>query len=263
MHENKLLLERYSSGEIDEENSRRVEEHCKTCMECSGYLETLANQRRQFLSLHPFFRLQQAAAQARKQPWNMPIFNTLRRPALFPAYGLIVILCMLSPIVYFKGIRHPATTEIVFKGGDGLSFLLKRKGRISVCTPRDVVYPGDEIQVLYSVSMSGYLSLLSVDSRGALSWYNPDRKNPFCSIPVKSGRNQSYPSGILLDNSQGPELIIGLFSPAPLSTESVNAWVRGALKKTNADLLALRRELDSTGKRLSALPRTALFQKGN
>ena len=202
MHD-KLLLERYSAGETNDEDSRRIEEHCKTCAECAGYLGRLNIERQEFLAAHPFPRLAQSKAPAIQLPWYQPFLDKLRQPALFPAYGLIVVLLMLSPIVYFKSFHRTVSDEITFKGGNSISFLLKRNGNISECTPQDTLNAGDEIQVLYSATKNGYISLLSVDSRGAISWYHPDPKSLFCSIPAKTGGKQNYPAGILLDDSQG------------------------------------------------------------
>jgi hypothetical protein len=261
MHDNKLLLERYSAGEIDENESRHIEDHCKTCAQCAGYLGALKGDRQQFLSKHPFYRFWQAAMPVARRPWHAPFLDTLRRPSFFPAYGAIIILFMLAPIIYFKGIQGPGIT---FKGGSpAISFLLKRNGLVSACTPLDTLFPGDEIQVLFSLVKKGHISLVSVDSHGALSWYHPDYANSFCSVPAKPGNNRNFPSGILLDDSKGRELVIALFSKAPLKKASVKQWVNGGLKKTNADLSALQRELDSTGNSINALPLTALFQKGN
>ncbi len=259
MHDNKLLLERFSAGEIDGAEARLVEEHCAACGECSDYLKMLSGERQRFLAAHPFPRFNRAAAPG--QPWHAKLRDMLRRPSLVPAYGLIALLLMLSPMLYVK-VFVPSGGDIAFKGGDGLSFLLQRNGRVSACTPRDTLFPGDRLQVLYSLSKTGHVSLLSVDSRGALSWYQPDRQSPFCSVPVKPGINQGYPAGILLDDSPGQELIIALFSKNRLSKESVQTWVDAAYEKSHADLTVLKRELDAIGGKIKAAPFTALFQKG-
>jgi hypothetical protein len=260
MHD-KLLLERYSAGETNEEDSRRIEEHCKTCVECAGYLGRLNIERQEFLAAHPFPRLVLSKPAVIRSLWYQPFLDKLRQPALFPAYGLIVVLLMLSPVVYFKSFHHTVSDEITFKGGNSISFLLKRSGKISECTPQDTLIAGDEIQVLYSTAKKGYISLLSVDSRGAISWYHPDQKSLFCSVAAKAGGKQNYPAGILLDESQGQELIIALFSDSPLATKSVTSWVADVMQKTNTNLFMLRRQLDSTGDKIHASPVTAIFKK--
>ena len=262
MHDNKLLLERYSAGEIDADEARRIEAHCTTCTECSDYVKKLKTDRQQFLAVHPFSRFKPAVTPAPGRPWYAELLDPFRHPALVPACSLIIILLVLSPIIYFARIHHPVTSEITFKGSDALSFLLNRNGLISVCTHRDTLYPGDEIQVLYSIAKKGYLTLLSIDSYGTISWYHPDLKSTFCTIPVKPGRNQNYPTAILLDEAKGRELIVALFSATPLSIETVNNWVSRAIKKTNMNISMLRQELDSTGDKINAMPLMAIFQKG-
>jgi hypothetical protein len=148
MHDNKLLLERYSAGEIDADEARCIEAHCTTCTECSNYVKKLKTDRQQFLAVHPFSRFKPAVKPAPGRPWYAELLDPFRHPALVPAYGLIIVLLALSPIIYFIRIHHPVTSEIVFKGSDALSFLLKRNGGISACTPHDTLCPGDEIQVL-------------------------------------------------------------------------------------------------------------------
>jgi hypothetical protein len=263
MHDNKLLLERYSAGEVDNDESLRIKEHCKSCAECAGYLETLKADKREFLAAHPFPLARKVILPNRRQPWRASFFDAARRPAWAPAYALIAVILMVSPIVYFRAVHHPATEDITFKGrGEAISFLVKRNGNISVCTTLDTLLPGDEIQALYSLTKPKFMSLLSVDSYGAVSWYHPDQKSRFCSIPAKPGRNQNYPAGILLDDSKGRELVVALFSDSPLQTGTVSAWVTQAIKKTNTNLSLLGQELDATKDTIKAYPLMTLFQKG-
>jgi hypothetical protein len=263
MHDNKLLLERYTAGETDEAESRLVEEHCRACEDCAGFLKDMGESRREFLADYPFVRFQRETTPEAKRPRFESLLDTLRRPGLVPAYAVFTALLVAAPLVYYKTIRHTGTEDITFKGGDGISFLLKRKGNVSQCTARDVLYPNDELQVLYSLATPKYMSLLSVDSYGAVSWYQPDTKGTSCSIAAKAGKNIVFPSAILLDDSKGQELVIALFSDAPLLTESVGGWVADAIKKTGGNLPLLRQELEGTSGKIGAGTAMSLFQKGN
>jgi hypothetical protein len=264
MHDNKLLIEKYSAGDTDAHESRCIGEHCKTCRECADYLDVLKNDRRQFLAVHSFARFKQNCEPVRRRPWYEILGNALSRPSLIPAYGCLAVILLLVPMIYLKGMKHAAPAdEITFKGGNALSFLLKHNGSVSVCAPFDTVHAGDEIQVLYSMSRNGYISLLSVDSCGTISWYQ-DPQSPQYSLPVKPGHGKPFPAGIQFDDSKGGELVIALFSDAALSRYAVQQWIKGSVGKTSADLSVLQAKLDSTGAdAVNAEPVMALFRKGN
>ncbi len=270
MHENgsyKLLIERLSAGELDKDDSRRIEEHCKTCPECAGYLESLRHDARCFLALHPFRDFQQHTVSIPHQPWYRIFLNGFRRPSLSPVYGLIAIIFITAPVIYYTYYHHgpqgdPSTPGIRFKGNTSLSFLLKRNGIISHCSPLDTVYPGDEIQVIYSTPRPGFISLVSIDSYGAISWYFPQKDSQFCSIAAKPGGRQVYPAGILLDDSQGKELIVGLLSDKPLSTKTVKKWLTGAIRTSTTELSQVALQLDATKDSIGVIPLTAIFNKG-
>jgi hypothetical protein len=259
----KLAVERYSAGEFDKEEAGRIEAHLLTCMECKEYLLELQLDKKQFLNLHPYSEFAQALSPATRQTWYKPFFETLRRPALFPAYGCIALLLILGPVLYFRNSNSPTMQGITLKGGNGISFLVKRNGQVSSCTPRDTVFAGDELQVLYSTQTAGFVSCLSIDSRGAISWYHPDLRGTICSAPTKSGMNLPYPASIALDNSQGQELIILLLTKHALETETVKKWVTKAVQNSNTNLSNIQRELQSNKSIIGAELYSGLFVKGS
>jgi hypothetical protein len=243
----KLALERYCAGELEKEDAERLEAHCKTCGNCAGYLKTLRQSRDGFLNEHPYAQFQRRGFSLRGDlPWYRFIVSRLRRPVLMPIYGVLAALLVVTTIIPQRVMFSRSGEEILFKGNAHLSFLVKRGGKTAVGDPLDTFFGGDEIQVLYSIQRKCHISLVSVDSHGAISMYQPDTNDISCSVPAQAGANRSYPQSIILDNSKGFEMIFALFSDKPLTTTAVKKWISTAIKDSSPGFTPLPRLLEST-----------------
>jgi hypothetical protein len=258
----KLAIERYVAGELDPEASGRVAAHCETCAACAGYLNKLCRAQDDFLTEHPYTQFKQRIAPAQSARHGFFV-KWLRRPVLAPVFGVAAALLVLLPIaVHRVGVVGPGE-EILFKGGSAhLSFLLKRDGKTSPGNPRDTFFVDDEIQILYSAQGRLYVSLVSVDSRGDISMYDPDTNAVTCGVAAQAGPNRPYPVSIRLDNSKGVEMVFALLSDRPLATDGVKRWISSALDDVLPDVNRLPGRLEATKGKLGVSVLTLVLHKG-
>jgi hypothetical protein len=85
----------------------------------------------------------------------------------------------------------------------------------------EVVYPGDQLQLLYSSPRSGFAAVLSRDGAGVASVYFPDEgRTPW---PVPAGIDESLPRSTILDGTVGTELVHALFCLTAIELEPLRA----------------------------------------
>jgi len=237
----RLDIERLFAGEMDEINSGELKEHLAGCAVCGSYHESLRREREQFLKMHPFT----AAGKIRNiyfkpEPLSGKIrrfIESATRPALIPAYGFILILAIITPVLLSRMTagRQDADT-VTYKGGRILSFICDRDGQVHEGDPSALYYAGDKIQILYNSDKDRFLTLFSVDNGGSVSFYQPDPKDRNCSIASGKGASLTYPSSIRLDSALGAELIIALFTPGPVAADEIRAWIEPFVNAPAADI---------------------------
>ncbi len=217
----KLDIELYFTEELSREESSSLESHLQQCQVCHDYLQTLRRERNEFLAEHPFSELKIEEPQL---PWFQKFLDTLTKPALYPVYGLLLIITITVPVFFF-GNRAQIDDEIRFKGTSGLTFLYQRNGIVDEGDKSKEYRAGDQIQILYNSSKEQFVSLMSIDSRGMISFYHPQQNSDFCSIKTTAGTALTFPGSIILDDSEGSELIILLLSDKPLPAKTVRTWI--------------------------------------
>ncbi len=223
----KLDIELYFTDELSREEASSLESHLQECRVCHDYLQALRRERNEFLADHPFteFKIEEPAS-----PWIQKLFDTLTRPALLPVYGLLLIVAIAVPMIFF-GNRAMIDDEIRFKGTAGLTFLYQRDGVVDQGDRKKAYRAGDQIQILYNSSKEQFAALLSIDSRGQLSFYHPQQNSDLCSVKSPAGTALTFPGSIILDDSEGSELIIMLLSDKPLSVKTVRNWASELYKE--------------------------------
>lgn len=219
----RLDLEQYVVGELDSEQSAAVRQHCDTCKECSSYVAMLQEEREEFLVKHPFASFSRAHAPVVRLPWYRGFSLGTLRPAIVAVGAVMLVTIAIVPVVN-RGNRTPKD-QVRFKGAPPLSFVYQRDGKTSPGVLSGKYREGDRIQVTCSPSHYPYVSLLSIDSRGTVSFYQPDTRSEFCTVPAEPGKPLLFPGSIELDATPGAELVIALFSREELSTAMVTGWI--------------------------------------
>lgn len=242
----KLEIERYAVGELDRSNAAALEEHLKACPACNGYCAQIKQEREAFLSAHPYAEIRTATLASNylksNELWYERFFGgfalPVLRPVLIPVCLLLLVTMMAVP---FMGRLMKDTTMsgnvFRYKGTRStfspLPYIYKRNGIIYESAPGDVFRAGDKVQVFYASSADQFLTLVSIDCTGTVSFYQPDPRSAVCSIRSGVGTRLAYPSSIDLDSAPGAELVVALFSPRPFSTERIRQWVAGIYTKGN------------------------------
>jgi len=221
----KLDIERYFGGEAGEKSAVLVREHCRTCASCAAYLAKLESDRAAFLLRRPFAAFARGRGAALKDAWYRRMLQSIMRPALVPAFATVLLALVALPIVrpYLEG-RRAAVGAIAYKGDQTLSFVYQRNGTFMPGNPADTFIAGDRIQVLYAAPSAGHIALFSIDGSGAVSFYQPDARAEYCTVPTAAGADLAFPSSIVLDSAHGQELVIAMFSPRPVAAAVITDW---------------------------------------
>jgi hypothetical protein len=233
----KLAVERYSAGELAGQAAAKVEEHLRSCPSCGAYLAGLKKEREEFLQAHPFAEFLSAhAAPIRSGPWykKIPAFLSLPalRPVLVPAVVVLVAVVVI-PFIPRHGNENDGS-DIRYKGHEALSYIYKRDGAVHTGAPDDVFRPGDRVQIFYSSESDRYVSLFSIDGKGAVSFYQPETNGALCSVRSGAGKRIAYPASIELDSTSGAELVVAVFSDKTFDTNQIKKWASGFYIKKSA-----------------------------
>ncbi|MDG5816698.1 zf-HC2 domain-containing protein [Chitinispirillales bacterium ANBcel5] len=240
----KLKLQLFFTGELQGDEEREIKNHLQHCEKCKAYLKELEAERKRFLNTYPFEDL---AQNRKKNPVKLPLkkrrFLAYPSPLMLPA-ALILLLLVWIP-VYMVNDSSSDETLFRYKGDSAaLQFLYKRDGAIER-GHRDMLFKaGDRIQILYSsLENASYVTLLSVDNLGTISFYHPNQDSDTCSVLAETGADQLFPSSIILDENAGQELIVLLYSSTPQEVDSVREWVQIEAAENYADLARLKTRL--------------------
>jgi hypothetical protein len=218
----------------------------------------IKKEREAFLAAHPYAGISPAGIGASRKTggelWYERFFGSFAlpvlRPVLIPVCLLLLMTMMAVPFMgrfmretsltgvdlRYKGPVAPASQSAI----SGLSYIYKRDGAIRESAPGDVFKAGDKVQVFYASSRDQFLTLVSLDAAGTVSFYQPDARASVCSIRSGVGTRIAYPQSIGLDDAPGAELVVALFSDSVFTMEQVRQWVAGvyAKGKTAAELEA-------------------------
>ena len=133
---------------------------------------------------------------------------------------------LLLVVGVWIGSRHDTLSPdagIGIKGPPAVQVFCKRGERVLPLRNGDPVQAGDRLRFVVGLSEPGYLRILSVDDRGAVtSFYPLEGADP---VELPAGR-QELPGSTRLDDSPGPERLLVLLSDAPLGWEDVLTVVR-------------------------------------
>jgi hypothetical protein len=226
----KFTLERFFAGELDEQASGKVWSHLKTCDECTAYIRTLEGEKELHLLKHPYREWAGSHVQIAKPSLWETVVEWVRKPALFPVYGLALVLCIAVPVI----IQLQDETAVTYKGNSSLSFVYQRDGIVKEGTTKELFGEGDQIQIRYSCQRDHYAGLISIDNKGTISTYQPRSSGGTLSVMVKGSNECNFPQSIALDNSSGAELVVLLIADKPIGIDEIRLWAKGCFSETPA-----------------------------
>lgn len=222
IHDERLLLEQYAYEELNKTEREQIGEHLEQCDECAAIVNELHKERSEFIEKHPFTAFTRAHAPVVGLPWYRNVLTYIGKPALVPIYSLLLIASIALPLVLRE--YHSSKIDYNFKGKNPVSFEYRRDGKLRKGSSATAYRAGDRIQIQFSTEKNQYVSLLSIDSKGSVSFYHPDVSSSYCTVEAPAGEKQLFPGSIILDDTKGHELIIVLFSESALQKADVNNW---------------------------------------
>lgn len=259
----RLDIELYSTGELSAAAASGLVEHLHSCPSCSAYLAKLKKQREEFLRVHPFVEFNAAHyTEKHGDTWSERFKTILSFPAMRPVLVPVAVILVAAVVVPF--IIKPAGNDIRYKGVPALSYIYRRDGVVHTSSPQDMFRVGDQVQVFYTSDKEQHLCLFSVDSKGVVSFYQPDAPSALCSIrcSIRSGTGSqiAYPKSIVLDSTPGAELVVAVFSAAPFDTNQIKKWVEGL--KTKGDMNSLEKAVKANSPAKESSVQTLMLKKG-
>ena len=181
----RLDIERLVAGELRGSAKSLLEEHLTTCAACSAYLSQLRAEQDEFLHEHPFSSLRWVKEERGRESWFGRLMGAVAIPALRP---VLIPLCLfifagvlLLPFIGRVQRETPRPgLDVRYKGTSTLTYIYKRNGAVREAAPGDTFFAGDAIQIFYASKADQYVSLFSIDNRGAVSFYQPDEHSLLC-----------------------------------------------------------------------------------
>jgi hypothetical protein len=256
----RLEIERLIARELDNEKIISLESHFKECTVCNEYYLSLCKERDTFLRVYPYSSITTMAKETEAVTWFKKLLDSLIRPALVPVYATLLIAAVFAPVVIRENTRF-SSESINYKGNSKLSFAYQRDGLTKPGSGEYKLTKGDQVQVFYSSDHEQYVSLLSIDETGVVSFYHPDQSSESCSVLTGRGDGIAFEGSILFDNVSGNELVVAVFSESPLKTEEVKLWM-AANYKSNSDLQSLSKKIEAKSFAKKTTIQTLLLKKG-
>jgi hypothetical protein len=197
--------------------SREYASHLQTCHDCRQRYES----RR--AGLEQFEREQAPVF------WRKTRRGYLRRRGIRRAFVLGIPFGLAAACAFaFLARSGPSRTSsyLAAKGTAALEIHCRRGGRTFPLRLEDPVEPGDELRFVPRPASSAvhFVQVASIDGTGRFTPFYPS-SSAASSIPLPSP-GQALDGSIRLDSAPGPERLIFVFSPEPLSVSQVEQTAR-------------------------------------
>jgi hypothetical protein len=194
-----LMLDAWSSGELDAPQRARAIAHVATCERCRSRHEALEAERSVFYSAAPSFEAHAARFVAVRRTRPRPALRMFAFGGALAALGAAAAITLLT--------ITPATTR--FKGGPSLGYFVKRNERVVAGDRNAVLYPGDLVRFTYSAQQPRYLALFGRDARTTTVYYPSGAS----AVLVQSAHDVALDFSIELDGVLGDEQVHAIFCP--------------------------------------------------
>lgn len=207
-----FALDRLHQGEDDGAGPR---DHLARCAGCAERLATLAAARAPALDLDGLLRRAGDGATLNPPP---------RRRARWAAMTVLAAVGAAGAVVW---LRAAAPHDQRIKGGLHLAAIAQRPdGRTHRVGNGDTLAPGDRLRFEIGAPDDGYVTIVSLDSTGAVTAFYPAEGR---ALPVVRGQRQLSARSVVLDDARGPELIVLTSCPQPYTVDAVLVVARAQL----------------------------------
>ncbi|HLP42326.1 MAG TPA: hypothetical protein VK465_12520 [Fibrobacteria bacterium] len=253
---NRVRVERYFLEEATAGERGETARHLESCPECRRHLDSLAHERRAYLTARPFSRFAAEHLETKKRSGWLAMPRAA--PVLAGALATLVLVAVVQlprkngPSGGSSGVptdgsfaELPGNTDngIRAKGGSTFNFHFRRDGKVLPGSLDSVYRSGDELQFVYSSGTHAHVTLASVDAEGTVSLYRREADPKVASLPAEQGGLVSFPFSVTLDDARGGELFVLLLSSVSLPAEAVESWLSAAYDGAGGDLVHLEATL--------------------
>jgi hypothetical protein len=226
---------------------QRVSAHLSDCEPCRALLQQIEQDRADYAELgqeHYNVAWRHAVAQntaaseasEAQQARRRPLFPLLWKVVL-PVAAVALVAALLVP-----RLMTPPPQQAQYRGYKGdlsLQIIAKRKGRQFVVADNQRLCPGDALR--FSITAAGqksHLVIVSLDRSNTLSTFYPNETTP-PDLLARSGQTVELtgpgrhvlPGSIILDRSQGREVVVMIAAPKPFDPRPLQQRIRKLFKQ--------------------------------
>jgi hypothetical protein len=216
-----LVLDRRLAGELDPQEAARLEAHLAGCAGCRQRLERLERLAESYragtdLAGEAARTLARLHQEAESRPRRSRVAAWLAGVAAAAAAAALALALLLP--------AGPPPTEKAahgtrLKGGFALGAFLKRGEEVERARSGQVFHPGDALRFTCTARRAGHLALVAVDAKRVVTLYHPSSAGPAASVPA--GVGQPLPGSTILDETLGPETVVGVLCAESFDTKTL------------------------------------------
>lgn len=194
-HVSELAIDRLLAGELPGTAANALRVHAAACPRCRALLDDARAGQRAFALEHP--RLQLPNPMRRR----VPMAASMSAAA---ALAAVLALVIVWPGHDAGRDERRGASVVRTKGGAIVGFFVAHGGDVRRGAVREVVVPGDRIELFTTTTEPAWFAAVSDDANGVRSTYVEPRR-------IEPGREQVVPMSIELDGVLGPQPIVGIF----------------------------------------------------
>ena len=226
-----LRFDAWLAGELSTPAQTELVMHVASCARCSERQQRIVQARERFdTSLDAVISARPANAAPRERSAEL----TLRLGRRSVTAGVCVALAAAAMFALLPK-REPAGDRV--KGGEHVSFFVKRGDTVQRGAHKQRVQPGDKLRFAYTAMAPRYLAILSVDVASTVSVYYPASDR---AARVPPGVEMALPSAVELDACSGGACVCAVLRDAARAGSSARAAAPHAARAEGAAAMHAR-----------------------
>jgi hypothetical protein len=186
MHVSELAVDRLIAGEITGADAAAMRDHAAACERCGALLDDAFAVQREFAAARPRLEL--------------PVPLVRRRTAIVGS-AMAAVAAALAVVIAWP---HASPAMVRTKGDAIIGFFVDHGGAVRRGAIREVVMPGDRLELATTATAPAWFAAFSDDASGARSVY-------VAPVAILPGPDRVVPGAIELDGMLGPEIVTGVF----------------------------------------------------
>jgi hypothetical protein len=208
-----LRFDAWLAGELEAAAQAELSAHVAGCARCRERQQRITAERAAFAAspraaTPGWLQSERAAAPGRRQ--------AVVGGSVAVALAAAVVLALI-PLHEPDGVR--------VKGGDQLSYFVKRGDAVQRGARKQRVRPGDKLRFAYTALAPRYLAIVSLDAAEQVSVYYPTGER---AARVEPGVEVPLPSAVELDGVLGEERVFALFCTSEIALAPLRAELLAA-----------------------------------